>query len=115
MKRYTVQITDRALADMEEIYNYIAIQLQAPENAIGQYNRIAEAIEGLCVFPERIKLMESDPERMMGLRQLVIDNYSAFYVIGNMQVIVTRVLYSAIDISKRLIAVSYTHLRAHET
>ncbi len=103
MKRYTVQITDRALADMEEIYNYIAIQLQAPENAIGQYNRIAEAIEGLCVFPERIKLMESDPERMMGLRQLVIDNYSAFYVIGNMQVIVTRVLYSAIDISKRLI------------
>lgn len=103
MKHYTVQITDRALADMEEIYNYIAIQLQAPENAIGQYNRIAEAIEGLCVFPERIKLMESDPERMMGLRQLVIDNYSAFYVIENMQVIVTRVLYSAIDISKRLI------------
>lgn len=103
MKHYTVQITDRALADMEEIYNYIAIQLQAPEKAIGQYNRIAEAIEGLCVFPERIKLMESDPERMMGLRQLVIDNYSAFYVIGNMQVIVTRVLYSAIDISKRLI------------
>lgn len=103
MKHYTVQLTDRALADMEEIYNYIAIQLQAPENAIGQYNRIAEAIEGLCVFPERIKLMESDPERMMGLRQLVIDNYSAFYVIENMQVIVTRVLYSAIDISKRLI------------
>lgn len=103
MKRYTVQITDRALADMEEIYNYIAIQLQAPENAIGQYNRIAEAIEGLCVFPERIKLMESDPERMMGLRQLVIDNYSAFYVIENMQVIVTRVLYSAIDLSKRLV------------
>ena len=36
---------------MEEIYHYIAIQLQAPENAMGQYNRIAEAIEGLRVFP----------------------------------------------------------------
>ena len=43
MKQYKVQITDKALADMEEIYNYIAIQLQAPENAIGQYNRIAKA------------------------------------------------------------------------
>ena len=81
MKQYVVRITDRALADMEEIYNYIAIQLQAPENAMGQYNRIAEAVEELYVFPERVKLMESDPERIMGLRQLVIDNYSVFYVI----------------------------------
>ena len=51
MKQYVVRITDRALADMEEIYHYIAIQLQAPENAMGQYNRIAEAIEELYVFP----------------------------------------------------------------
>lgn len=103
MKQYTVQITDKALADMEEIYNYIAIQLQAPENAMGQYNRIAEAIEGLNIFPEKIKLMESEPERMMGLRQLPVDNYSVFYVIQDMKVIVTRVLYSAMDMSKRLL------------
>lgn len=103
MEQYVVRITDRALADMEEIYNYIAIQLQAPENAMGQYDRIAEAIEGLHVFPERVKLMESEPERLMGLRQLVIDNYSVFYVIEDMDVIVTRVLYSAMDISGRLL------------
>ena len=52
MKQYTVRITDRATDDMEEIYNYIALQLQAPENAMRQYNRIAEAIEGLHIFPE---------------------------------------------------------------
>lgn len=103
MKQYVVRITDRALADMEEIYNYIAIQLQAPENAMGQYNRIAEAIEGLNVFPERVKLVESEPERIMGLRQLVIDNYSVFYVIEDMDVIVTRVLYGAMNISSRLL------------
>lgn len=103
MKQFTVQITDKALADMEEIYNYIATQLKAPENAMGQYNRIAEAIEGLHVFPERAKLMESEPERIMGLRQLVVDNYSVFYVIEDRQVIVTRVLYSAMDISRILL------------
>jgi plasmid stabilization system protein ParE len=103
MKQYKVQITDKALADMGEIYNYIAIQLQAPENAIGQYNRIAKAIEELNIFPEKVKLMESEPERTMGLRQLVIDNYSAFYVIKDMKVIVIRVLYSAMDISRRLL------------
>lgn len=103
MKQYTVRITDRALVDMEEIYNYIAIQLQAPENAMKQYNRIAEAIEELRVFPKRVKVMESKPEQIMGLRQLVIDNYSAFYVIGDMEVIVTRVLYSSMDIGRRLL------------
>lgn len=41
MRRYTVEITDEALADMEALYHYIAYILLAPENAIGQYNRIA--------------------------------------------------------------------------
>lgn len=87
---------------MEEIYNYIATQLQAPENAMAQYNWIAKAIEELSMFPEKAR-MESEPERAMGLRQLVIDKYSAFYVIKDMKVIVIRVLYSAMDISKRLL------------
>ncbi|MBD5459700.1 MAG: type II toxin-antitoxin system RelE/ParE family toxin [Lachnospiraceae bacterium] len=103
MKQYTVQITDKALADMEKIYDYIAIQLQAPENAMGQYNRIAKTIEKLDVFPERVRIMESEPERTMGLRQLPIDNYSVFYVVKEERVIVTRVLYSASDIGRRLL------------
>lgn len=102
MKQYKVQITDKALADMEEIYNYIAIQLQAPENAIGQYNRIAKAIEALNIFPQKARLMESERERIIGLRQLVVDNYSVFYVVENERVIVMRVLYSASDIGIRL-------------
>ncbi len=102
MKQYKVRITDKALADMEEIYNYIATQLQAPENAMAQYNWIAKAIEELSMFPEKAR-MESEPERAMGLRQLVIDKYSAFYVIKDMKVMVIRVLYSAMDISKRLL------------
>ena len=60
MKQYRIQITDSALSDMEEIYNYIAEQLQAPETAMEQYNRIADVIETLDKFPERVKLMESE-------------------------------------------------------
>ena len=39
MKQYKVEITKEALQDMEDIYNYIAIDLLAPDNAMGQYNR----------------------------------------------------------------------------
>ena len=34
MKHYTVEITNEALADMEQLYNHIAYVLQAPENAV---------------------------------------------------------------------------------
>ena len=44
MKQYKVEITKEALQDMEDIYNYIAIDLLAPDNAMGQYNRIADEI-----------------------------------------------------------------------
>ena len=44
MKQYKVEITEEALQDMEDIYNYIAIDLLASENAMGQYDRIADEI-----------------------------------------------------------------------
>ncbi len=102
MKHYKIQITDKALSDMEEIYNYIAEQLLAPEVAMGQYNRIADAIETLDTFPERVKLMETEEERVLGLRQMPVDNFFVFFHIREERVIVTNVLYSASDIAKRL-------------
>ena len=102
MKRYEVLISDKALEDMEAIYTYISKTLLAPDTAINQYNRIAKAILSLEVMPERIKLMDSEPERSKGLRALIVDNYTVFFVIRVGAVYITRVLYSASDISKRL-------------
>ena len=102
MKRYKVQITDRALSDMEEIYNYIAEQLQAPETAMEQYNRIADAIETLDAFPERIKLMETEEGRVLELRQMPVDKFSVFFHVREGRVIITNVLFSSSDIAKRL-------------
>lgn len=62
MKQYKVEITKEALQDMEDIYNYIAIDLLAPDNAMGQYNLIADEILTLDTFPERFRIMDSEPE-----------------------------------------------------
>ncbi len=102
MKKYKIQITNHALSDMEEIYNYIAEQLQVPDTAMEQYNRIADAVETLDMFPERIKLMDMREEYALELRKMTVDNYSIFFHIKEDQVIVTNVLYSGSDISKRL-------------
>ena len=44
MIKYTVKISDKAQADMEQIYSYIAKELMSPRNDLGQYKRIADAI-----------------------------------------------------------------------
>lgn len=102
MKQYTVEITDEALADMEQLYNHIAHILQAPENAMGQYNRIADEILKLDVLPERFRIMDSEPECSNGIRRMLVDNYSIFYVIEEDRVLVTNVLYSVSDVGRRL-------------
>ena len=102
MQQYKVEITDEALADMEQLYNHIAYVLLSPENAMGQYNRIADAILKLDLMPERFRIMDSEPEHLRKLRRMLVDNYSVFYVIETDKVIVTNVLYSASDIEKRL-------------
>ena len=102
MRQYMVEITEEALADMEGIYHYIAYDLLAPENAIRQYDRIADEILKLDTFPERCRIMDSEPERSKGIRRMIVDNYSVFYVIKEDKVIVTDVLYSASDIESRL-------------
>lgn len=102
MEKYIVNITDDALADMEDLYQYIAIKLQAPENAKQQYNRIADAILALDTFPKRYALFECEPEHSLGIRKMVVDNYLVCYVVDPDIVTVISVLYGASDVHKRL-------------
>ena len=102
MEQYKVEITKEALQDMEDMYNYIALELLSPENAMGQYNRIADEILTLDTFPQRYRIMDSEPEKQMELRRMIVDNYYVFYTICVDKVIVTDVLYTASDIEVRL-------------
>ena len=102
MEQYKVEITKEALRDMEDMYNYIALELLSPENAMGQYNRIADEILTLDTFPQRYRIMDSETEKQIELRRMIVDNYSVFYTIRVDKVIVTDVLYTASDVEVRL-------------
>lgn len=102
MDKYEVKITDNALSDMEKIYNYIATDLLSSANAIGQYNRIADAILSLEVFPKRYPLFETEPEHSRNLRKMSVDNYLVCYIADETSVTVTNVLYGASDIHEKL-------------
>ena len=102
MEKYEVNITDEALDDMEKIYEYIAFELLSPENAMGQYNRIADAILTLDSLPDRFALFESEPEHSWGMRRMVVDNYLVCYIVDSGIVTVTDVLYGASNVHVRL-------------
>ena len=103
MRIYEVLISDKASEEMDAIYTYIAEILLSPVAAANQYDRFAEAILSLETMPERIKLMDSEPEHSKGIRAMSVDRYIVFFVVRADTVYVTRVLYSASDISKRLL------------
>lgn len=103
MEKYQIKITDRAFNDMTEIYKYISNNLGSTENALRQYNRIADAIGKLDFYPARIKLLESEPEHSLGFRALQVDKYVVVFIIDNDAVNIVRVLYSASDFRKKLL------------
>lgn len=67
--------------DLKSIRDYIALNLEAPENAMGQYNRIAGVILKLDMLPDRFRIIDSEPEHSKGIRRMLVDNYSVFNVI----------------------------------
>lgn len=99
---YNVVITKEAEKDMEDIYNYSASELLSREYAIGQYNRIAEAILQLDMFPEAFRVVDFEPEHTMGIRRKFVDKYTIFYRILGKQVEITNVLYTPSDVENRL-------------
>ena len=99
MKEYQVKITPKSKDDMEEIYNYIAYSLLAPQAAMNQYNNIADAILSLSTMPEGCPLMQSKLAFNLNLRCLLVGNYSVLFRVND-QVTIVRILYSSSNIDK---------------
>ena len=104
MKIYHVEISEQAEMDLRNIYIYIAEELQSPEYANGQLERIEESVYKLGKFPERFRSYDKEPWRSKGVRLLIVDNYVALYVVEDKkrQVTVIRVMYGGRDIEAQL-------------
>ena len=77
---FDVQISEQADNDLRGIFEYIAFELLAPENAAGQLDRLEEAINKLEYMPEKFRRYEREPWRTRGLRVFPVDNYLVFYI-----------------------------------
>ena len=79
MDKYKVKVNPRAIRELDSIYEYIANEKLAPENAQGQVDRIKKAILSLDTFPESHQERNEGRYSGKSYRQLLIDNYIAIF------------------------------------
>lgn len=101
---YEVKLSEQAYIDFRGVFEYIAFELKAPENANNRLNRLEERILSLDTMPERYRKYEKEPWKSRGLRILPIDNYLVFYTTNTDIKVVTilRVMYAGRDIDNQL-------------
>ena len=101
---YEIDVSEQADSDLRGIFEYIAFELQALENASGQLDRLEEQILSLDTIPERYRKYEKEPWKTRGLRVLPVDNYVILYIPDSDKKVVTilRVMYAGRDIDNQL-------------
>lgn len=99
-----IEITEQADHDLRGIYEYIAFELQSPDYAVGQLERIEKSIAELSEFPEKFVCYENGRWQGRGLRIMSVDNFRVCYILcketGTITVI--RVMYVGRDIDEQL-------------
>ncbi|MBE7067909.1 MAG: type II toxin-antitoxin system RelE/ParE family toxin [Clostridiales bacterium] len=91
--KYQLKIFPMAQLDMEQIFDYIAVELCNPTAAIAQINDFEKAFDNVCAFPESCPYIHNEYVKDKSLRKLIVNNYVDFYRIQNNEIQVVRVLY----------------------
>lgn len=101
---FEIEISAQADIDLRDIYEYIAFELQSPEHASGQLDRLEAGILALDQMLERFREYEKEPWHSRGLRIMPVDNYCVLYIPNKETQIVTiiRVMYGGRDIDAQL-------------
>lgn len=87
----------RAAQDLEEIVNYLSDFYTSA--ALDQYDRLVSKINEIPSFP--YKYSEYKPGRFkLSYRRMVVDDYLIFYVVGDNEIVIHRILHEKRNINK---------------
>jgi addiction module RelE/StbE family toxin len=94
---FKYEFTPLAEQDLNDIFDYISIELSSPQAAERLINKIQAAVESVCDFPFSRPLLTNKTLRDKGYRLITVDNFYLFYVIKNKSVVIRRVTYNRRD------------------
>ena len=96
MDKYHVRLLSRAYEDLDDIYEYIALELVAPEAATKIIDTLEETIISLEQLPRRGAKRRTGAYGNKGYRQLFVRNFTIVYRIDEIDklVVIVMVKYS---------------------
>lgn len=86
-----------ARRDLDEMYDYIALELRNPSSAAETVNAIQNAAEALEEFPFVGSTVEGLPFMADEYRFLPVKNYIVFYRVTENRIFIDRILYKRRD------------------
>ena len=104
MKSYEVKVTDYALQQMQEIVDYISIELLSPDTARRWLKRLNKALSSLSQMPDITPPVDEESFHSEGVRKILHENYYAYYYINEdtNTVWIIAVVYTGMDQTEQL-------------
>ena len=90
---YRYEFSPLAEWDLNDIFDYISLELSSPQAAERLIDNIQKAIEQVCVFPFSRSLVSNKVLRKKGYRLFVVQNFNLFYIVKGQKIIIRRILY----------------------
>lgn len=102
--RYRIIILPEAQQDIRDIILYIAGELGAPDAALNLQDSFEEALKSLTEMPERIKTIDEQPWKDLGVRKIRVENYYIYFIISTAEhtVKIMAVIYTGRDQKRQM-------------
>jgi len=96
---YAFKLSPKADRDLDEIYQYIFLELKNPKAADDLIDDFEKAFINLEKFPQSCPLSVNALLKRKGYRKLVVNNYIALYKLDVKRklIIIMHVFYGAMD------------------
>ena len=103
-KQYNLIILPEAQKDIRDIVIYIARELAAPQAALNLQSEFEKAINTLAERPKRIKTVNEQPWKDVGIRKIRVKNYYIYFLVDDDEVAVkvNAVIYTGRDQTKQM-------------
>ena len=107
-KYYKLIILPEAQKDIRDIIIYIVKELEAPKAALNLQETFKKTIDSLKEKPKRIRLIDEQPWKNIGVRKTRVKNYYIYFLVDDLELTVKilAIIYIGRDqkrqLSKRL-------------
>ena len=100
--KYSVNLTNQAIKDIDEIFQYISDVLREKEIAVNLIKLLQKDILSLEQMPGRYKIYENEPWKSRKLHIMPVKKYLVFYLVDDKTKAVTviRIIYGSRDYEK---------------